>query len=323
MDNSSNYIKQKTFSVRGSLHKDTFFGKLKKPSHQGFEKQDVYVSRVELNGDNFKDEKALEKIVDKNIVEILSRRLRLAKYNGQGERAFSAEALIIDPVYMYSVKDELFISPKSKNGNQLPVIKKVRVANKNSRNLIQIPAKESEKNKNGINRIIYSNRYAEADGNYVMALYEQMQYDKKGNEKKPIRDFEIVSFYDAVNKRRKGEKLFPDEKNGVGLMKKCPYLIAGDLVVMYEENEEEINWNDNGDLKKRLYKVTQLSSKIVQKKYEFGDLFFIHHSTSGAGAKYESVNFSNSVVNKHIQNSHVQLQVIKVKINQLGKIERY
>lgn len=312
--NSNNYIKQKTFAVRGSLHKDTFFGKLKNPVHQGFEKQDVYVSRVELNGENFKDEKALDKIVDKNIAEILRRRI---DYYGSGEKAFSIEALKENPVYLYSLKESLTTlnTSTSKNGKPLPVIKKVRVANKNSRNLIQLTAKESEKDKDGIKKIIYSNRYAESDGNYLMALYEQKQFDKKGNEKKSLRDFEIVSFYHAVNKRRKGEKLFPDEKNGVGLMKNCPYLIAGDFVVMFEKNEEEINWGDNNDLKRRLFKVTELSSADIN-GYLYGVLKFSQHNKSGSNIKYSATGF-------FIKRYHTQINAVKVKITQLGKIERY
>lgn len=318
-EDKSNFIKQKTYAVRGSLHKDTFFGKLKNPVHQGFEKTDVYVSRVELNADNFKDEKSLHKIIDKNIQEILRRRLGKSIYSGKGEKAFSFDALREDPVYLYSIKKHLkdFSSiPKSKNDKPLPVIKKIRIANKNTRNLIQLPAKDEHR------IVLNNNRYAETDGNYVMAIYEKTETDKKG-ETKIKRDFQLISFFDAINKRANGKILFPDEKNGMGLMKNCHYLIAGDMVIMYEENEDEINWDDKLDLKKRLYKVTQLTSKIVKKVYEFGDLFFVKHDISSANAKYESVNFSLSKQFKFIQNSHVQLKAVKVKIDQLGKIERY
>lgn len=325
-------IKQKTYSVRGSLVGDNFYGKLKNPRHQGIDKDNVYVKRINLvdkNGSskiyNFPTVESLEKIVDSNIKEIL--RLRIEKY-GRGEKAFSDEALANDPVYLYSLKkypNTLNEIPTSKKKeHSLPVVKKVRVINKNSRSLIAIPAKSEEKNKQGKREIVNENRYAEADGNYVMALYESREKDKKGKIKLK-RDFEILSFYEAVKRKQKGEKLFSDtkiQKDGsvIGLMKNCPFLKQGDMVVMYENDESEINWGDVEDLKKRLYKVTQLSSKIVQKKYEFGDLFFVKHNVSSSNAKYESVTFSMEKGYKYIQNSHIQLMAIKVKLNHLGKI---
>ncbi len=88
---------------------------------------------------------------------------------------------------MYSVEDYpngLLENPSSKNGNRLPVIKKVRVANKNSRNLVRIAAKDENK------ALVNENRYAETDGNYIMALYENREINKKGKVKIK-RDFEI------------------------------------------------------------------------------------------------------------------------------------
>lgn len=320
---NSNIFKQKTYSVRGSLVGDNFYGKLKNPKNQGIDKENVYVKRINLNGENFKDAKSLDKVVDENVREILKRRLEKAIYGGKGDKAFSEEALANDPVYLYSLNKYPALSkeiPISKNEKPLPIIKKIRVVNKNSRNVIQLPAKSYEKNESGKKIIINSNRYAETDGNFVMALYEGK--DEKGKVK---RDFEILSFYESVKRKQNGIKLFPDEKlqkdgSSIGLIKNCPYLKQGDMVLMYENNEDEIKWNDTEDLKKRLYKVTQLSSKIVSKIYEFGDIFMVKHNVTSSNAKYESVTFSIHKENKYIQNSHVQLKAIKVKINNLGKI---
>lgn len=313
-------IKQRTIAPRGSLVGDNFYGKLKNPQHQGFAKNDVFVKRVSVNGENFKNKKSLDKVFEKNIRKILE--LRLDKYEDKGEKAFSEEALLADPLFIYSTTkypNGLPDKPVSKDGNPLPVIKKIRVANKNSRNLIQLVAKDEEKN------IVNTNRYSEADGNYVMALYESKETDKKGKVKIK-RDFEIVSFFKAVERRRKGEKLFADEKEQkdgtfLPLMKSCPYLKAGDFVVMYENEESEIDWDVKEDLMKRLYKVTQLSSKIVNKVYEFGDIFFVKHNISSSNAKYESACYNNSKESKFLQNSHVQLKAIKVSIDRAGNIK--
>lgn len=318
------FIKQRTIAPRGSLVGDSFYGKLKNPEHQGFIKNDVFIKRVAVNGDNFKNINSLEKVIDKNIRKILELRLNKIEYGGKGEKAFSEEALLSDPLVNYSLIDYpngLPEKPTSKAGNNLPVIKKIRVANKNSRNLIQLVAKDDEQN------IINANRYSEADGNYVMAFYESKEIDKKGKIKIK-RDFEIVSFFKAVDRRINGEKLFGDEKKQedgtfLPLMKSCPYLKAGDFVIMYENEESEIEWDEKEDLMKRLYKVSQLSSKIVSKIYEYGDIFFIKHNISSSNAKYESIVYTNTRKNNFLQNSHKQLKAIKVKVSQIGVIKPY
>lgn len=306
----SSVIKQRTIAPRGSLVGDNFYGRLKNPQHQGFAKDAVFVKRVTINGENFKDKKALDKIVDKNIRKILE--LRLEKYGDKGEKAFSEEALLLEPLFAYSTvkyPNGLPDNPISKEGNLLPVIKKVRVANKNSRNLIQLVAKDEEKN------IVNENRYSEADGNYVMALYESKETDKKGRVKVK-RDFEIVSFFKAVEKRRKGEKLFPDEKvqkdgTFLPLMKSCPYLKAGDFVVLYEKNESEIDWDSKEDLKKRLYKVTELGLNPTGDGY--------------AVIKLVKHNLQKTVKDSYLKDGPFlkrseSINAVKVQIDRLGNI---
>ena len=322
-EDDTSVIKQRTLAPRGSLVGDNFYGKLKKPQNQGFAKDAVFVKRVEVNGDNFKDKKALDKVVDKNLRKILE--LRLDKYDDKGDKAFSKEALLTDPLFIYSTTkypNGLPNTPESKKGNPLPVIKKIRVANKNSRNLIQLTAKDEDGN------IVNANRYSEADGNYVMALYESKEIDKKGKVKIK-RDFEIVSFFKAVERRRKGEKLYPDEKEQkdgsfLPLMRACPYLKAGDFVVMYEEKKSEIDWDIKEDLMKRLYTVTQLASSIKNvsnKDYLFGSINFAKHNHTKAGASYKGSDFKNNLLIPFITNYHTQLKVIKVQVDRLGNIK--
>lgn len=311
-------IKQRTIAPRGSLVGDNFYGKLKDPRNQGFEKENVFVKRVSLTGDNFKDKKALEKVYDKKIKKILE--LRLDKYGDKGEKAFSEEALLLDPIFMYSIAkypNGLPKNPVSKNGKPLPAIKKIRVANKNSRNLIQLVAKEEK-------HIVNANRYSEADGNYVMALYESKEADKIGKVKIK-RDFEIVSFFKAVEKRRKGEKLFPDEKEQkdgsfLPLMKSCTHLKAGDFVVMYKENETEINWNLKGDLKRRLYLISELSrqvnvDKTTGKENEFGVIKINRHCNQKTSKD------SYITEGPFIKVLHTGFKAIKIQIDRLGNIK--
>lgn len=317
---SEQYNKQRVYAVRGPLHKDTYYGKVSVFEREEGGFKSIYVSR---NGNpvyKFTKEDELEAIYDQDIKEILKRRLRKFKEEGIAINKAAYEKF---PLYKYSLKEYPEGEPEnpvSKKGNPLPVIKKIRTVYNFPRKMIQLPAKEDK-------TIVNENRYAESEGNYLMAFYERKEYDKKGKQKKPTRDFLLVKFNEAVDKRRKNEKLFPDEmpqKDGtsIPLMKSCPFLQQGDMVIMYEKNEEEIDWSNVSDLKKRLYKVTQLSSNIVSKVYEYGYISFAKHTISTADAKYASEKFSLQKEYKFLMNSHKQINAIKVKVDQLGKISK-
>ncbi|MFN4144896.1 MAG: type II CRISPR RNA-guided endonuclease Cas9 [Runella sp.] len=306
-------------SVRGALFLETFFGKIQKPHPEAFDKNEVFVTRKALTPDNFKTEKDLDKIVDVQVREILRRRLH--KYDGKGEKAFSEEAMRQDPVYMYSLTDYpngLPPQPSSKNGKPLPVIKKVRIISKNARSFVQLPAKDQT------GSIVATNRYAEKDGNYIMALYELRTTDKKGNTKR-ICDFKLLSNPEAVQKRLAGTPLFADElTNDKGqtlpLNPLCPSLKKGDFVVFFENDPSEIQWHNREDLFRRLYQVTGLGSSLIQEKYEYGTISFSKHNSSKVNAKYVKGAFYNEDKRSFIEMQHTQIQAIKVKVNQLGEV---
>jgi len=309
-------IKQKTIAPRGSLHADNYFGKLKNPLKQGFDKKDVYVKRIPIEPEKFKDISALDKVVDRNVREILKR--RLIKYGEKGDKAFSEEALLSDPLYLYSVvkyPDGLPDNPSSKLNKPLPIIKKIRVVNKNSRNLIQLAAKDENR------EIVNHNRYAETDGNYVMAIYESREKDKKGKVK-VRRDFEIVSFFKAVEKRRLGLQMFSDEKmqkdgTYLPLMSNCPYLKQDDFVVMYENDENEIDWKNNNDLKRRLYKISEIGRQVNTDGGEFGVIKLIRHNSQ------KTTKDKYITEGSFIKILHSGIKCIKIAINNLGEITKH
>jgi hypothetical protein len=116
------------------------------------------------------------------------------------------------------------------------------------------------------------------------------------------------------------EKLFTDEKehkDGSFLtrMKSCPSLKQGDFVVMYENNEKEIDWNDINDLKERLFKVTGLSSEEG-----YGLISFIKHNTSSQNATYGKSAFELKSKQKSFSNRHTQFNGVKAQIDRLGNI---
>jgi CRISPR-associated endonuclease Csn1 len=323
---ASDKPKQRTFSVRGNLHDANYFGKLKNPAHQGIDKKEAFVKRIALNAANFPSDKAIkEKVFEPNIQAILLKRLE--KYGGDAKKAFSDDNLMADPVFMYSLIDypnDPPTAPTSKAGQPLPIIKKVRTVSKNARSFVNIPAKDQNSN------VINENRYAEKDGNYIMAFYEKIEILKKGKTK-TIRDFRLVSGIEAVQQttrdRKEGEptRLFPDEVTTdkgqtLPLMKTCPSLKKGDFVVFFEDNADEIQWNDPEDLFKRLYQVTGMSSMLLREKDEYGTMNFVKHNASKANAKYENGRFEVAKLLPHIILLHGQLNAVKVSVSQLGEV---
>lgn len=49
------------------------------------------------------------------------------------------------------------------------------------------------------------------------------------------------------------------------------------MVILYENNPEEVWELDKRNLQKRLYKVTGMSSMVLQDKYYFGTIELVHH----------------------------------------------
>lgn len=123
---------QKSISIRGPLHEETLYGKIK------LNGDNVFVTRWGLN--KFTTEAQLEKVVDAKVREVLCARLK--KYGGVVKSAFADN--IDDPVLMYST-----------TGKKIP-IRRVRVVN-NSENLIEVRNKTFVESGNNFAIAIYQN----------------------------------------------------------------------------------------------------------------------------------------------------------------------
>ncbi len=310
---------QKVYAPQGPLHKDGLYGKLKEPFLQGINKENVYVKRVPLFDSQridvvlFNKATELNKVVDLNLRKVLEK--RISKY-GNGKKAFSKDSLEKDPIFMYSLNNYPNGREISKKGNALPVVKSVRVINKNSRNLINLPAKDCKGN------VIDYNRYVESSGNYMIIYYELQQQ----NLRKPLRSYKIISFFEAVKTKTENKKLFPDEikfKNNIlGLRKECQWLKQGDLVILYEnlKDKSKINWDSKEELSKRLYIVKQISENVtVNKKYGeyyYGNVSLLRANRTSKNIKYPSSKYKMGIVS--FTCSHVDLNAIKIRLSPLG-----
>lgn len=179
------------------------------------------------------------------------------------------------------------------NGERKPV--RVRHARMQARakNMVQLRPNEN------------NDLFVPTGSNYCIAIYEG------NNNGKTVRGYVNVTFLEAVKRSMNGQKLFPpsihDDKTGVE-MPLVMVLKAKDMLVTYDNSEDEINWQDPYELFERLYYVIKWSGKdgmITLHKH------FIAEENPDKTA--------TPIVLRKVPNS---LKAVKVKINRLGKIER-
>ena len=119
------------------------------------------------------------------------------------------------------------------------------------------------------------------DRNYCMGIYEGV--DEKGKTK---RAFKLVNNLNAVGAVNEGAvSMIPKElPNNL----KLQYVLKiGTMVLLYEDSPEEL-FEDKESLYKRLYKVTGLSSIMIQKKYEYGMITMLHNQEARPSKELKS-----------------------------------
>jgi len=147
--------------------------------------------------------------------------------------------------------------------------------------------------------------FVEPDNNFCIAIYEgETETMKKGvSTITTKRDYEVVSFYKAVQKKLNGELLFPKSKNGLALKMS---LKQGDMVVMYKTSPDEIDW----DKKKNIFDSTY---KLVKMNQTNGQIIFSKHFLANTNADKDA----NPVI---LRPNYNTLNCIKIKLNRLGEI---
>lgn len=85
--------------------------------------------------------------------------------------------------------------------------------------------------------------FVSSGNNYCIAIYENTETGK--------RKYETISFYDAVKRKMNKESLV---KQSIEDKKLLLTLSQNELVVVYENHPDEINWNNQTELSNRLYR---------------------------------------------------------------------
>ena len=114
--------------------------------------------------------------------------------------------------------------------------------------------------------------YVANDGNYCMAIYEGKARGKTKRTFQIVNNLEATKFYNGKTNRY---DLVPQSDSNDYPLK---YILrTGTMVLFYENSPEELHECSCSELSKRLYKVTGMSSTIVQQKYRYGIVTLKYH----------------------------------------------
>lgn len=277
-------IYQQGDTVRGSLHKETFYGAVKQPekvngkilfneSNKMVLQKDkktgedaiYYVVRKKLSDLSDAD---LKKIVDDRVREIaiearkeekkLKKEIdaikkKIRKADEEQESELKAQIKNIE----YKIANDLYVIPPKEGKSQYTPIKKVRINAK-----LAEPLKDFKKHRDTSRHTHKQWYYVQNDTNYCLVLYESDDRKKRAAE--------IIKLMDAAHyfKSSNGEREYPliePERKG---MKIRGFLKPDTLVLFYERNPEEIWELDESEIRNRLYYVRK-TAKNGQTTFQF------------------------------------------------------
>lgn len=257
---SKKHTIQDTVSVRGTLHEETFYGRIKHPET----KENVFVVRKKIS--DITSIKQVNKIVDKAIREIV---LTHIETNG-GETKIKE-----------AVKKDLYIYSKDKAKKIR--IKTVRMIDP-AENMIQLRPDENP----GL--------FVSSGNNYYITIYE----NEKGK-----RIYETISFFEAAQRKVNKESII---KKSIKEYKLLLALTHSDLVIIYKDHPDEINWNNNSLLSDNLFRVLKFDVA--------GQIFLAKHNIS-------RIDFKKDRNLSLIQCRANTIKAIKVLVTTTGKIIKH
>ncbi|WP_233898309.1 type II CRISPR RNA-guided endonuclease Cas9 [Tenacibaculum piscium] len=232
-------------TVRGSLHKDTFYGAI---LEQDFENNKTFAEDKEGNGIvKYVVRKPLDGIKKSDVAKIVDEVVK-----GIIQQAITDKILVAKKdVYKIETDKTVWMNEKK----QIP-IRKVRVYTPSIKNPLNDFKKHALKD---VSKHPHKREYyVQNDENYCMAIYEGK--NKKGELK---REFEIVNLMDAGNYYKLSNATFNKENPITPINKnKLPLktnLLKGQMVLFYKDNPLELWELSKLEILTRLYKIKTIN----------------------------------------------------------------
>ena len=262
-------------SVRGSLHKETYYGAIERDGQQRFVTRKHLADMTDSDINNIVDDVVRQKIMD-------------------AVKMYGKTILKTGPIYMNKEKNVL--------------INKVRVYCSNT----LAPYAMERKRQRDLSRKEYKQKYyVSNDGNYCLAIYEGNNNGKIKRGFEVVKNIQAADYYKKSTDKKDYPELVPcvykysDDEIGYPLKYK---LYIGTQVLLWENNPEEIWKLSSDELKKRLYYVTGISDK---KQYAYVTLRY--HQEGRRSSELNEKKGAFKVKNEHFPvmvMSHLQFNAL-------------
>lgn len=258
-------------SIRGQLHKDSFFGAIKYPKINGdgfpikenehfvFEKDGegnpiiTMVLREDIK--EFKNESDISKIIDSYVRKTIETTIKKRKAEG-----ISFDKAIKEPMWLLDKNGNEI--KYDKNGRPLSPIRHVRCRVAAGRGFFTKDKAIQVKAQTYPSKYDYKNLYyAQNDGNYLCLLYEGVKKGKIERKFRFLNYFEVASMGIKDVKDLMREPYFDkiEEKNYT--LNLTAIIKAGTRVLMWTESPEEITCLSEWELSRRLFVVYKFNLK--------------------------------------------------------------
>ena len=307
-------------SIRGQLHKDSFFGAIKYPTidkdGKPTRKNGLYVYEKDSKGNDvislvmrvpitsFTKEEELKKIVDPSIRETIVTIIAKRKETGK-----SFKEAIEEPIWLID-KDgnEIKID---KNGIPISPIRHVRCKVAAGRGFFTKEKAIEVKEQTYPSKHPYKNTYyAQNDSNYLFLLYEGIKNGKVIRQSKIVDLFKISQIF-KIKEYKKIERDLANEPYYKSYIDKnivfnlSAIIKVGTRVIMWNDNPDEVQELTKEELFKRIYVV----GKFNNRRSDF--VYFKHHTNA-------SENYDMELVPNNL---NCLIENRDFKINELGNIE--
>lgn len=280
---------KKAFTGKNSLANNPIFlpnGQEKVPERvKTVNLEDQFTIRKDLNFENFKTLKHIEKVVDVGIRNIL--KTRLEEYNGDFKAAFSN--LDEHPIWL--------------NKERTIPIKTVTITGVSNAEAIHYQKNHHGKNILNAEGEMMPVDYVSTGNNHHVAIYR----DEKGDLQE-----EVVSFYEAVIRKNMGlpiiERNHRKDWEFLFTMKQNEMFIFPDEKTGFDPNNIDLlDPTNRSEISRHLFRVQKFSNR---------DYWFRHHleTTLNSSSQLSGITFYR------FRNTDSLQGIVKVRINHIGQI---
>ncbi len=202
---------------------------------------------------------------------------------------------IVDPVVRKTVQDHVAKHGSLKEALKMPVYMPVKKENESK----LVPIKKVRLRTNAEELVeLRPGTYVEPGNNYCIAIYE----DRRGK-----RDFRTINFLEASKRALHKQPIYPSELDGKQLLMT---LQQKDLVILYDEHQDEIQWHDPNWLANHLYMVKSFD--------RIGAIRMVLHKRSNANPNFPKLYPAGTTYTKKVSS----FRGVPVAVDALGQITK-